>query len=171
MKLSDTTRYRSSYDVLGYLLRLMSAIWHRQLNAELATIALTEKQFVLLIGLGWLVEKTPAGVSQKELAEACGCSTALASQVLKNLVRKDLVTIENDVRDARARVVRLSPTGADRLAQAVRILERTDEAFREDDPVVFNKLFDVLHEAIAVKLKNTTQPGRDFGAMPIDDDL
>ena len=88
LKLSQISRFKSSYDVLGYLLRLMSQIWHRQLNAQLATIDLTEMQFVLMIGLAWLSETRPDGVSQKELAEDCGCSTALASQVLQKLVSK-----------------------------------------------------------------------------------
>ena len=134
VKWSDRAGYRSSYEVLGYLLRLMSSIWHRQLNAELARVDLTEMQFVLLIGLGWLSESRQDGVSQKDLAQSCGCSTALASQVLKKLVQKKLVAVRNDERDARAQVVSLSEEGEAVLGHAVEILERTDKAFRSDDP-------------------------------------
>lgn len=169
LKLSEISSYRSSYDVLGYLLRLMSSIWHRKLNAELAKIDLTEMQFVLLLGLGWLVETKPEGVSQKELAESCGCSTALASQVLQKLLRKELITVESDTRDARARVVRLTALGEVRLSEAVVVLENADKEFRADDPKVSQDLFDALLAAIEVKMANTTDPGRDFGAMPLGD--
>jgi len=169
LKFSEISGYRSSYDVLGYLLRLMSSIWHRKLNAELATIDLTEMQFVLLLGLGWLVETKPEGVSQKALAEACGCSTALASQVLQKLLRKELITVESDTRDARARVVRLTGPGEERLSKAVMLLENADKEFRADNPKVSQDLFDALRAAIDVKMANSTDPGRDFGAMPLTD--
>jgi DNA-binding MarR family transcriptional regulator len=166
---SEVSSYRSSYDVLGYLLRLMSLIWHRRLNAELAKIDLTEMQFVLLTGLGWFMESRPDGVSQKELAESCGCSAALASQVLQKLHRKALIVIRNDARDGRARLVRLSEAGEQRLQAAVKVLETVDKDFRADDPLVAQNLFDALRAAIAVKMADTTQPGRDFGAMPLGD--
>jgi DNA-binding MarR family transcriptional regulator len=167
LKLSKVSRFKSSYDVLGYLLRLMSQIWHRHLNAELAKIDLTEMQFVLMIGLAWLSETRSDGVSQKELAEDCGCSTALASQVLQKLVSKKLVEVKFDPNDARVRVVRLSAKGEKRIQKAVKILERADEDFRSDDPVVSQNLFDALKAAIAVKLATTSEPGHDLGAMPV----
>jgi DNA-binding MarR family transcriptional regulator len=169
LKLSAVSRFKSSYDVLGYLLRLMSQIWHRRLNAELAKIDLTEMQFVLMMGLAWLSESRSDGVSQKELAEDCGCSTALASQVLKHLVAKKLVEVKFDPSDGRARVVQLSKAGEKRIRMAVKILERTDEEFRSDDPEVSQNLFDALKAAIAVKLANSAQPGPDLGAMPVTD--
>lgn len=134
-------------------------------------MGLTEMQFVLLIGLGWLVESKPGGVSQKDLAQACGCSTALASQVLKNLVQKRLVTIRSDERDARARVVALSAEGETALGRAVEILESTDKEFRSDDPEVFDDLYAALHRAIAVKMRTSATPERDFGAMPLDEGM
>jgi DNA-binding MarR family transcriptional regulator len=166
LKLSEISGYSSSYDVLGYLLRLMSSIWHRQLNAELVKIDLTEMQFVLLIGLGWLLEANVKGVTQRELAEACGCSTALASQVLQKLIQKKLVTIGSLATDARARVVSLSPTGEERLKEAVLILKRADQSFRSDDPAVYERLFDALRAAIEVKMKGVDQHPEALGAMP-----
>lgn len=168
LKVSELSHFKSSYEVLGYLLRLVSSLWHRQLNAELAKIDLTEMQFVLLIGLGWMTEHQPKGISQKELAQACGCSTALASQVLQKLVRKELVIVKSDTRDARARVVRLSAAGEIKLKKAVQILDQTDADFRKDDPEVFENLYRALRAVAAVKMKSTTHPEADFGAMPFD---
>ena len=168
LRFSEVSRFKSSYDVLGYLLRLMSQIWHKQLNARLATIDLTEMQFVLMIGLAWLSEARPDGVSQKELAEDCGCSTALASQVLQKLVSKKLVAVDVDPKDARVRVVRLSPEGDKRIRKAVKILEKEDEKFRSDNPEVAQNLFEALKAAIAVKLASTSEPGHDLGAMPLE---
>jgi DNA-binding MarR family transcriptional regulator len=168
LSLSRLSHFQSPYDVLGYLLRLMSAIWHRRLNAELAKIDLTEMQFVLMMGLGWLAETRSEGVSQKELAESCGCSTALASQVLQKLVKKQLVVIESDPRDARARVVQLSKTGEQKIREAVVILERTDEEFRSDNPQVSLDLFNALRAAVEVKMAHISRPGSELGAMPLD---
>ena len=167
LKFSEVCSYRSSYDVLGYLLRLMSSIWHRRLNAVLVKIDLTEMQFVLLMGLGWLTEARTEGVSQKELAESCGCSTALASQVLKKLLRKNLIRMDNDARDARARMVRLTEAGEERLREAIVVLETVDKEFRADNPKVAQDLFDALKAAIDVKIASTSQPSRELGAMPM----
>ena len=166
LRLSEISGYTSSYDVLGYLLRLMSSIWHRKLNAELAKIDLTEMQFVLLIGLGWLQEANVTGVTQRELAEACGCSAALASQVMQKLVRKELVEVANNARDARARMVSLSAEGEKRLKAAAEILRRTDEQFRSDDPAVNDRLFDALRAAVEVKMRSVDQHFEELGAMP-----
>lgn len=166
LKLSETSGYKSSYDVLGYLLRLMSSIWHRRLNAGLARIDLTEMQFVLLIGLGWLQEANIKGVTQRELADACGCSPALASQVMQKLVQKELVEVSSHATDARARTVTLSRLGEERLANAMRILREADEEFRSDDPVIFDRLFAALRDAVEVKMKGVDQHADRLGAMP-----
>lgn len=168
LKISRESRFRSAYDVLGYLLRLMSLIWHRQLNTKLMSIGLTEMQFVLLIALAWLTETKPDGVQQKELAESCGCSVALASQVLQSLKRKELVRIDIDARDARSRIVTLSRTGEDKVLAALHILERTDEEFRSDAPELFDRLFQTLRELVSVKMADIDQPGRQLGAMPLE---
>jgi DNA-binding MarR family transcriptional regulator len=166
LKLSEISGYRSSYDVLGYLLRLMSSLWHRQLNAELAKIDITEMQFVLLIGLGWLQEANVRGVSQRELADSCGVSPALASQVMQKLVKKKLVEISIDTSDARARVVSLSTVGEERLREATAILRRTDEQFRAEDPEAFDRLFDALRATIEVKIREVGDHPEELGAMP-----
>jgi DNA-binding MarR family transcriptional regulator len=160
------SRYHSAYDVLGYLLRLMSGLWHRQLNVELSKIELTEMQFVLLIGLGWLTETNRSGVNQKDLADACGCSRALASQVLQTLVRKEFVVITKDGKDARARIVRLSPAGETILHKAIPVLEKTEEQFWGGENEVTDRLREALREALAMKLNDPASEKEGLARMP-----
>jgi DNA-binding MarR family transcriptional regulator len=160
------SRFHSAYDVLGYLLRLMSGLWHRQLNVELAKIELTEMQFVLLIGLGWLTETNPSGVNQKDLADACGCSRALASQVIQTLVRKEFVVITKDEKDARARIVRLSPAGEAVLQKAIPVLEKTDQEFWGGENEVTYRLREALRDALAMKLNDPTSAEEGVARMP-----
>lgn len=167
VEISKISRFESPYDVPGYLLRLMGLIWHRRLNAELAKIDLTEMQFVLMIGLGWIEDSLSAGVTQKELANNCGASTALTSQVLQNLAKKGFVKIVNHNKDGRARVVTLTSEGQKKLRSAVRILDRVDEEFWSDNPKVASKLHAALRDAIKVKVENSDDPERDFGAMAL----
>lgn len=165
VNISKISRFRTPYDVPGYLLRLMSLIWHRRLNTELAKIDLTEMQFVLMIGLGWIQDTIGEGVTQKELARNCGASTALTSQVLQNLVKKGFVAAVSHKNDGRARIVSLTPEGEKKLRAAVRILDRVDKEFWSDNEKVSDNLQSALRKAIKVKIDQSDDPERDFGAM------
>jgi DNA-binding MarR family transcriptional regulator len=151
VKISEISPYRSPEDVLGWLLRLLSAIWHRRLNAELAEIDLTEMQFVLLIGLGWMTQEGNS-VSQKDLAQFCRTSAALTSQVLRSLVRKKLVSITTGANDTRMRMVSLSHRGEKKLHEAVAILQATDQDFWKEDPKTTGRLKTDLLKVINNKL-------------------
>lgn len=151
VKISEISPYRSPEDVLGWLLRLLSALWHRELNAELAAIDLTEMQFVLLIGLGWM---TPEGqsVSQKDLGQFCRTSPALTSQVLRSLVRKKLVSIATGTNDTRMRMVQPTKLGEKKLRDAVAILQKTDGDFWKDEAETATRLKTDLLKVIRTKL-------------------
>jgi len=150
VKISEISPYRSPEDVLGWLLRLLSALWHRKLNAELLAIDLTEMQFVLLIGLGWMTQEGDA-VSQKDLGQFCRTSPALTSQVLRSLVRKKLVSIATG-NDTRMRMVLPSPLGESKLRQAVAILQATDEEFWKEEAATKKRLKKDLLTMIDSKL-------------------
>jgi MarR family transcriptional regulator, organic hydroperoxide resistance regulator len=151
VKISEISPYRSPEDVLGWLLRLLSALWHRKLNAELAAIDLTEMQFVLLIGLGWM---TPEGisVSQKDLGQFCRTSPALTSQVLRSLVRKKLVSVATGANDTRMRMVLPSKLGEKKLREAIAILQTTDGDFWKDEAETTARLKTDLLKVIKTKL-------------------
>jgi MarR family transcriptional regulator, organic hydroperoxide resistance regulator len=151
VSISKISPYRSPNDVLGYLLRLLSLLWHRRLDEELAKIDLTEMQFVLLIGLGWMTERGE-WVTQAELAEFCTISPALASQVMRSLTRKKLVRLRPNANDGRSRVLQLSETGEARLVKAVAVLERVDKEFWEGQPKLVGELRTNLQAAAQWKL-------------------
>src|SRR5690606_37220436 len=152
---------------LGYLLRLLSLLWHRRLDAELAKIDLTEMQFVLLIGLGWMTEHGE-WVTQTELAEFCTISPALASQVMRSLVRKKLVKVRPNAKDGRSRLLQLSEQGEAKLIKAVAVLERTDAEFWAGEPEIVDQLRKSLKAAIDWKLESekATKTKARQGARP-----
>ena len=154
IQLFKASRFDSPYDVLGYQIRLMSAFWHRRLNAELAPLGLTEMQFVLLIGLGWLLEKQSGGITQSQLADGCSCSKALTSQVLQTLKHKGLVDVASDKADARTRLVKLSPAGENILGRAVVVLDETDEKFWEGAGEIKVQLSIALQAALKFKVED-----------------
>jgi DNA-binding MarR family transcriptional regulator len=159
----EKSRYKSAYDVPGYLIRLTSSLWRRRLNAQLATIDLTEMQFVLLMGLGWIMKGQKAGVTQKELAEACDCSTALASQVLQILARKKLVRIAPNKKDARARTVSMTRFGEETLRKAVPLLEKAEAEFWGDEDEAKASLRQALRDTIEIQLNAAQEK---IGRMP-----
>jgi DNA-binding MarR family transcriptional regulator len=85
---------------------------------------------------------------------------------MQKLVQKQLVVVAPDQNDARARLVSLSTSGETRLGEAVKILKRTDEAFRADNPEINQKLFDALRAAVEVKIKDVDEHPEQLGAMP-----
>ena len=168
-RMSELSRFQSPYDILGYMLRLISALWHRELNAHLREIDLTEMQFVILMGLGWWQDERPAGVSQKELADSCSCSSALTSQVIKGLVRKKFVSVIQDKEDGRAHLVRLTKAGEKKVKLALKVTEQIDTSFWDDHPDDAQKLAMLLRSLIKHKLGNETEhllamPGLDLPA-------
>jgi DNA-binding MarR family transcriptional regulator len=139
-------------------------LWHRELNARLGEIDLTEMQFVILMGLGWILELEPKGVSQKELAASCSCSPALASQVIKSLVRKKLVSTARDKADGRAQVLTLTKQGEDRIRAALRVTDEADAEFWGAEPLLASELSDIR---AALRISELAQNGDgSVGAMP-----
>jgi DNA-binding MarR family transcriptional regulator len=164
LHLSRLSRFKSPYDILGYMLRLLSALWHRELNARLGEVDLTEIQFVILMGLGWIQEVQTSGVSQRELARSCSLSPALASQVIKSLLRKKLVATARDRADGRAHIITLTRLGEERIRAALQIVDEVDVTFWRDVPDLAGELSAVLKSLIATKL-GPDEDGR-LCAMP-----
>jgi DNA-binding MarR family transcriptional regulator len=147
VEIQKISKFSAPEDILGYLLRVVSALWRRRLNRELEKIDLTEVQFILLMGIGW---RTPVagGTTQAELSIFCRTTTPLTSQVLASLSRKRLIQFRPKPGDGRARLVSLSPAGEKKLLQAVRILERADSDVFGKDPALANRLKDDLRAMI-----------------------
>jgi DNA-binding MarR family transcriptional regulator len=142
MKISRLTRYSRAEDILGVLLRRVSGLWRRRLNAELAAIDLTEIQFVLLMAVAWRTEDGQT-FTQRDLVEHTNLSRALTSQVLQSLFRKGLVSKRAST-DARTPRLTLTAAGERKVRAAVLVVERTEAAFWSEIPEVADKLRDAL---------------------------
>jgi DNA-binding MarR family transcriptional regulator len=154
MKISKFSRYRTAEDILGVLLRRVSGLWRRRLNEELAKIDLTEMQFVILMAIAWKTQDV-RDITQAELGQHARIHKALLSQVMKTLVRKSLVA-QSSSKDARTRSIRLSAGGSAKVRKALKILERTEDAFWADIPEMAGRLRKDLGEILRVKDKRPT---------------
>lgn len=134
MKISQLSHYARPEDILGVLLRRVSGLWRRTLNAELANIDLTEMQFVLLMAIAWRTEAREP-FTQSQLVEQLKFSRALTSQVLQSLDRKGLVA-KRASSDARTPCLALTTAGERKVRAAIKVLEQTEADFWADIPEV-----------------------------------
>ena len=81
-------------------------------RCALEPVGLTHSQFVLLACTQWL-EEHGDGASQVMVATQAGMDVKTASQVLRRLERAGLVSRQPDPKDARARIVTMTPAGRD----------------------------------------------------------
>ncbi len=108
----------------GYLFWKVSALWQRGIRDLLAPLDLTHTQYVLLASLRWL-----DGSSQVELSKHTGCDEMTVSAVIRTLATKGWVDRQDDDRDRRAKVLRITPKGATVADRAVPIVETFDRQF------------------------------------------
>jgi DNA-binding MarR family transcriptional regulator len=102
--------------------------WQREIAAALDPLGLTHVQFVLLATAWWLNSAGPAP-NQLAVATAAGTDVKMTSQVLRKLEDKGLLTRETDPADTRAKLLRVTPAGADLTKRAITIVEATDTEF------------------------------------------
>jgi DNA-binding MarR family transcriptional regulator len=87
--------------------------WQREVRGIVKSQGLTQAQFVLLLGLCHLEERSgaaPTAITQRALAEYCGVDTAMASQVLRQLEAAGHLRRAPGA-DARSRALHLSASG------------------------------------------------------------
>jgi DNA-binding MarR family transcriptional regulator len=130
----------------GGLLWQVTLAWQRLMRATLEPHDLTHVQFVLLSSAWWLGEHegTP---TQQRIAEHSGTDPLMASQVLRRLAARQLVTRELDDEDPKARRIVLTDTGRTVLADAEADVEITDAEFFATlgpDVAVFTRCLTVL---------------------------
>jgi DNA-binding MarR family transcriptional regulator len=94
----------------------------------LAPHELTHVQFVILTSAWWLAERGRRP-TQKDVAAHAASDQMTASQVLRRLESKGLVSRAPDPDDTRAMIVALTGDGRARLAAALPDVEAADEAF------------------------------------------
>src|SRR3954452_14745228 len=96
----------------GFLLWHVSLRWQRDVTAALQPLGLTHVQFVLLASTWWLNthDEQP---SQAALAAFTSTDVKMASQVIRTLEQKRLITREIDAWDTRARRLVVTAAGAE----------------------------------------------------------
>ena len=106
-------------------------------------------QFVVLMAIAWNTQDTP-NMTQAQLSQYARIHKALLSQIMKTLVRKGLVALSNS-KDSRTRALRLTATGSAKVRKALKILERTEDAFWADIPEMAGRLRKDLGDILLVK--------------------
>jgi DNA-binding MarR family transcriptional regulator len=112
----------------GFLLWHVTLRWQRDMAAALAPLNLTHVQFVLLATAWWLNSRDQHP-NQLALARQAGADVKMTSQVLRTLEAKGLIVREVDPADTRARLLRVTGTGADLALRAIAAVEAADAAF------------------------------------------
>jgi len=111
----------------GFLLWHVTLRWQRELTAALKPLGLTHVQFVLLATAWWLNthEQQP---SQVALATEAGTDVKMASQVIRTLEQKGLITREPDPTDTRTYRIVVTDAGTALAPQAIEVVESVDRA-------------------------------------------
>lgn len=115
-------------DSPGFSLWQVSSLWQRKINAGLRQFNLTHAQFVLLASLLWLKDGDKP-LTQVELASHAQMDAMMASNVLRILETKGLITRNPHPTDTRAKSLALTSKGKKLAEQAVPAVENIDRAF------------------------------------------
>ena len=116
--------------------------WHGLIKNELKTIDLTHPQFVILTTLAALLRQQE-WVSQTDIARFSDMDVMTVSQIIRLLIKKELIMREVHPKDSRANIILLTDTGLQKVNQALPLVEGIDQAFfgkLEDKTEVFNQL-------------------------------
>ena len=116
--------------------------WHGLIKNELKTIDLTHPQFVVLTTLAALLRQQE-WVSQTDIARFSDMDVMTVSQIIRLLIKKELIMRKVHPKDSRANIILLTDTGLQKINQALPLVEGIDQAFfgkLEDKTEVFNQL-------------------------------
>ena len=132
------------------------------MNARLSAIGLTHTQFIFLIGLAWLA-RDGTEVTQKDLGKYHKASRALTSRVVRLLERNGLVVQIAKPDDARARLLKLTASGTNRLKQAIPMLDETEDLFLAEQPDLKRRVKRDLRAALAHEIDKLSEGDIDNG--------
>ena len=105
-----SSRYDSDRDSPGFMLWRVTNRWQAVIRVALRPFRLTHVQFVLLAALTWAMGE----LTQIELAHGTRTDPMMTSQVLRALERKGLIERREHPTDGRARLLNVTPAGAER---------------------------------------------------------
>lgn len=111
----------------GFLLWHVTLRWQREVASTLKPLGLTHVQFVLLASTWWL-NSHDEQPSQAALSAFASVDVKMASQVIRTLEQKGLITRQIDAADTRARRLVVTEAGAALAPKAVDAVEAVDAA-------------------------------------------
>ncbi|QXA19169.1 MarR family transcriptional regulator [Streptococcus gordonii] len=123
--------------------------WHGLIKSQLKKIDLTHPQFVVLTSLAALLRQQE-WVSQTDIARFSDMDVMTVSQIIRLLVKKDLIMREVHPKDSRANIILLTKQGLQKVNQALPLVEGIDQAFfgkLEDKTEILNQLLIELETA------------------------
>ncbi len=133
--MSKVFQFESPNESSGYLMWKVSNLWQREIKKVLSEFGLTHTQFVIMANTHFLSIKNK-DVTQIEIAKHAGIDKMLTSNVLKVLLKKQLIDRKEHKTDTRAKTVCLTKDGTAILTKAVKVVEDFDKIF-------FDKLLNV----------------------------
>ena len=126
--------YKSANDATGFLLWKTHNYWQREIKKCLNEFDLTHTQFVVLANTQWLINHN-GEVTQVEIARHAQIDVMMTSNVIRALMKKDILQRKEHTKDTRAKLVSLTNKGIIVLNKSVKAVEKFDRQF-------FNKLED-----------------------------
>ena len=102
--------------------------WHGLIKKQLKTIDLTHPQFVVLTTLAALLRQQE-WVSQTHIAQFSDMDVMTVSQIIRLLVKKELIMREAHPKDSRANIILLTDMGMQKVNRALPLVESIDQAF------------------------------------------
>lgn len=126
--MSKVFEFDSPNESTGFLLWKVNNYWQREIKKSLLEYDLTHTQFVVLANAFYLgVEKED--VTQMDIANQIGIDKMLTSNILKALLKKELITREEHKTDTRAKTIQITKIGQEILKKAVNAVEDFDKSF------------------------------------------
>lgn len=114
--------------IAGFLLWQVSKLWQRRLALSLRDVGLPPTQAVILANVLRLGEEGRE-VTQSTLSKATKVDRMTASQTLRALEEKRLITRRSSATDSRTNQIRLTELGRERALEAIARLAAAHHAF------------------------------------------
>ena len=119
--------------------------WESNLKRVLKSVGLTLPQFIVLTSLLFLSNR----VTQVDIARFTGMDVMTVSQIVRLLEKKDYIRRDQHPKDSRAKLVSVTKSGAEKVNQALPLVEGVDEEFFEklsNDRESFNRMLVELED-------------------------
>ena len=126
--MSKTFQFESPNESTGFLLWKVKNYWQREIKTLLSEYDLTHTQFVVLANTFYL-GTTNENITQMDIAKQVGIDKMLTSNVLKALLKKELITREEHKIDTRAKTIKITETGIITFKKSVKAVEDFDKVF------------------------------------------